>query len=108
MATATIWREDALIVEFDFEAGECDFDEAIGDHYPDTDRDGLSDGTEVLTERAPAQGGYRGPVDVQPGRPGFQTNPLDPDSDDDGLNDGAEDTNGNGRFEPDRNETDPT
>lgn len=35
MATATIWREDALVAEFDFDAGECDFDEVIGDHCPD-------------------------------------------------------------------------
>ena len=35
MATATIWREDSLVVEFDFEAGECDFGEVLGGHCPD-------------------------------------------------------------------------
>lgn len=35
MATATIWCKGSLVVEFDFDAGECDFDEALGDHCPD-------------------------------------------------------------------------
>lgn len=57
---------------------------------PDTDGDGLPDGSETGNDST-----------VDPG----DTNPLDSDSDDDGLADGAEDTNGNGTV--DAGETDP-
>ncbi len=67
----------------------------------DTDGDGVSDGREVL-------GNYPGPLDTFLARPGFQSNPLDADTDNDGLDDGEEDTDGNGFFEPGRNETNPT
>jgi uncharacterized protein (TIGR03382 family) len=72
----------------------------------DSDDDLLNDGIEVLS------GAYLGCAigcfDADLTLAGFQTNPLDGDSDDDGLDDGAEDTDHNGLFEPERNETDPT
>jgi cysteine-rich repeat protein len=64
---------------------------------PDTDGDGLLDGTEV--------GLTTGIGDTDPGvfrpdaQPGTTTDPTDDDHDDDGLFDGTEDTNRNGRVD---------
>jgi 6-phosphogluconolactonase (cycloisomerase 2 family) len=80
----------------------------------DTDGDGIQDGTEL---------GYTISGDPDPDKkvtpdtdlsifqededPLTTTDPLDPDTDNDGLLDGEEDTNFNGKFEPERGETDP-
>ena len=81
------------------DAGETDPDN------PDTDGDGIQDGTEL---------GYTS-EDVEPGTdsaffqpdldPSTQTDPLNPDTDGDRLKDGFEDANQNGRV--DSGETDP-
>ena len=73
----------------------------------DTDGDGIQDGTEL---------GYTN-EDITPDTdtgifqpdldPSTTTDPLDEDTDNDGLLDGEEDTNFNGKFEPERGETDP-
>ena len=73
---------------------------------PDTDSDGLQDGTEL---------GFTA-EDIEPGtdtaffQPDLdsstKTDPLNPDTDGDGLEDGIEDANLNGRVDP--GETDPT
>jgi len=72
---------------------------------PDTDGDGIQDGTEL---------GYTS-EDIEPGTdtaffqpdldPATKTDPLDPDTDDDKRMDGVEDANHNGRVDP--GETDP-
>jgi hypothetical protein len=80
----------------------------------DTDGDGIQDGTEL---------GYTISGDPDPDKkvtpdtdlsifqededPLTTTDPLDPDTDNDGLLDGQEDTNFNGKFEPELGETDP-
>ena len=74
--------------------GLTDADEALigtDPTHPDTDRDGIPDGTEVGPDAR-----YT---------PGRDTDPLDADTDDDGLPDGAEDTDADGR--PDPGETNP-
>ena len=81
------------------DSGETDPDN------PDTDGDGIQDGTEL---------GYTS-ADIEPGTdtafflpdlgPSTQTDPLNPDTDRDGLKDGHEDANHNGRV--DLGETDP-
>jgi hypothetical protein len=72
----------------------------------DTDGDGISDGVEK---------GLTSPEgnDTDPGlfrkdqEPGTTTDPTRADSDQDGLSDGEEDTNHDGRFDPDGQETSP-
>ena len=74
---------------------------------PDTDGDGILDGIEIGRQFSPD------PLcaDIFPVLPLPPTNKTDPtlrDTDCDGLSDGDEDTNHNGRFEPELEETDPT
>jgi len=67
----------------------------------DSDGDGVLDGREVgRTSSVNTACGFVGDAD-----PSSRTNPTNPDTDSDGLNDGLEDTNGNGKKDP--NETDP-
>ena len=63
---------------------------------PDTDGDGLQDGTEVgRTSAGPDS--FGGPVSFRPDAdPTTTTNPLNPDTDGDGLTDGQEDPNADG------------
>ena len=73
---------------------------------PDTDSDGIQDGTELGFTAA----------DIEPGTdtaffqpdldPATQTDPLNPDTDGDRIIDGIEDANQNGRVDP--GEADPT
>ncbi len=67
---------------------------------PDTDGDGILDGTERgLT--APQQPQYTDMnVFVPDADPSTMTNPVNPDSDSDGLTDGEEDRNRNGKVDP--------
>ncbi|GIW70573.1 MAG: hypothetical protein KatS3mg102_0115 [Planctomycetota bacterium] len=78
---------------------------------PDSDGDGLLDGTELGVSRpVPARDGFPG-TEVRRGNfradahPASRTNPLDPDTDGDGKLDGEEDLDRNGRL--DAGETDP-
>jgi len=88
------------------DAGETD------PNNPDTDGDGLQDGTELgVTTPVPDPDGA-GPLTgtnlalfVPDADTATTTDPRDRDSDDDGLADGAEDANANGRF--DAGESDP-
>jgi hypothetical protein len=75
----------------DFEERQLGTDPA----HPDTDRDGLTDGLEVL-----------GPDGVASSGDEVGTDPRNPDTDGDGLLDGEEDANHNGVIDP--GETDPT
>ena len=63
---------------------------------PDTDGDGIQDGTEIgLTSAGPDS--FGGPISFRPDAdPTTTTNPLNPDTDGDGLIDGVEDPNGDG------------
>ena len=84
--------------------GMVDSDETDPNN-PDTDGDGIQDGTEL---------GYTS-ADIEPGTdtaffqpdldPATKTDPLNADTDGDRLNDGHEDANHNGRIDP--GETDP-
>lgn len=99
--------------------GVSDYDE----HYvfqtsptnPDTDGDGIFDGTEVgliLSQIVPGAGDILG-TDLSKGffvpdaDPTTTTDPLLADSDGGGLFDGLEDFNRNGMYEPEIGETDP-
>jgi len=78
---------------------------------PDTDGDGIQDGTELGRTSGwpgdPTQGigGTDPTVFVPDADPASTTDPIDLDSDEDGLSDGDEDLDGNGRQDP--GETDP-
>lgn len=100
----------------DFEPeADPDGDQRIAALDPDTDGDGLLDGTE-LSVREPLRGGGAAPyafAGTDEGAGSFAPD-LDPDSatevrradtDHDGLSDGAEDANHNGRLDP--GESDP-
>lgn len=72
----------------------------------DTDNDFIQDGTELgytLNDIDPdTDGSFQPDLD-----PSTTTDPLDDDTDNDGLKDGEEDTNYNGKYEPEFGETDP-
>jgi beta-lactam-binding protein with PASTA domain len=73
---------------------------------PDTDGDGIQDGTEMgltLSDIGPGTDTSFFQPDLDPAT---RTNPTDPDTDGDGWNDGVEDLNRNGRV--DAGESDPT
>jgi hypothetical protein len=73
----------------------------------DTDGGGEPDGVEVSQSRDPSD-----PADDDADGDGLgagvDPDPEDPDTDGDGLLDGEEDTNGDGRHDPELGETDPT
>ncbi len=84
---------------------------------PDTDRDGLVDGLETGANGVPAGSSATGvpyagsdpAVFVPDSDPTTRTSPLAVDTDLGGVPDGLEDSNGNGRVDPDeRNPLDPT
>ena len=63
---------------------------------PDTDGDGVQDGTEVGKTNA-GPDSFGGPISFRPDAdPTTTTNPLNPDTDGDGLTDGQEDPNADG------------
>ena len=75
---------------------------------PDTDGDGLFDGLEKgLQEPQTPDTDLSEGFFVSDADPTTQTDPTNPDSDGDGILDGDEDSNHNGRYEPDLGETDP-
>lgn len=82
-----------------------DFKSGTNPRLFDTDGDGLSDGLECSLIRP------HGIINNNPSEfvadmdPLTATNPTDPDTDGDGISDGMEDTNKNGRLDP--NETSP-
>ncbi|MFM2152230.1 MAG: hypothetical protein RL199_665 [Pseudomonadota bacterium] len=87
---------------------DTDVDQFIDALDPDSDGDGLLDGTEagvtgatVGPATAPGSTGFRPDVE-----PASNTDPKRPDTDGDGLSDGAEDLDRDGRRAPE--ETDPT
>jgi cysteine-rich repeat protein len=72
---------------------------------PDTDGDGIQDGTEIGRTTGGLTADTDQTVFVPDADPTSRTSPLDGDHDDDGLGDGAEDASANGR--QDAGETDP-
>jgi outer membrane protein OmpA-like peptidoglycan-associated protein len=66
----------------------------------DTDADGIQDGTELGFTTTDASAGTDLTVFQPDQDPDTVTNPKNADTDDDGLSDGAEDTNKNGRLDP--------
>ena len=77
---------------------------------PDTDGDGIYDGTEIgLTEpQNPEATDLTKGVFIADADPSTVTDPTNSDSDSDGTPDGKEDMNGDGAFDPNLGETDPS
>ncbi len=72
----------------------------------DTDDDGIQDGTE-LGRTAPDTSDTNTDIFIPDEDPATTTDPLNDDSDSDLLTDGQEDTDFNGKYEPEDGETDP-
>ncbi|MFM7200490.1 MAG: OmpA family protein [Myxococcota bacterium] len=75
---------------------DYDADGLINALDPDSDNDGVRDGTEQGITRPDADTDTRKGFYVADADPTLITNPCDADSDDDGVDDGAEDPNHNG------------
>jgi clumping factor A len=89
-------------------ANDSDGDGLINALDPDSDDDGLFDGTELgVTAPDPGTDGRAGNF-IPDADPATTTNPLDPDTDDGGVSDGAEDGNHDGAIDPgERNPRNP-
>ena len=72
---------------------------------PDTDGDGIQDGTELGITAEDIEAGTDTAFFQPDLDPSTQTDPLNPDTDGDSFNDGTEDANHNGKLDP--GETDP-
>ncbi len=73
---------------------------------PDTDGDGIQDGTELGQTSEDIEPGTNTAFFQPDLDPSTKTDPLNPDTDGDGIKDGIEDANQNGRVDP--GEADPT